>query len=97
MFAACLLDEEAWDKFYTECRGVKFRSRHDPKSTVFAEHRKLEHKSGGDFQTTFGMDFTRTDQCVSGEDGKCSLRHKYTWMQLVQYLTETDCSESYLI
>ena len=97
VFAACLSNEKAWDKFYTECKGVKFHSKRDPKSIVFAEHRKLEHKSGEGSQTTIGMDFTRTDWCILGEDGRCSVRHKYTWTQLVQCLTEADCSESYLI
>lgn len=95
VFAACLPNEEAWDKFYTECGGVKYKC--GPKSIVFAEHRNLEHKSGEGSQTTLGVDFTRTDQCIPGEDGKCRLPHKYTWTQLVQYLMENDSSEIYLI
>ena len=95
VFASCLPNEQAWDKVYTECEGVKLHSDGSKKSIVFAEHRRLEFKPGSYCQTTLGMDFTRTDQCISDGNGKCI--HRRIWTLLVHRLIEENCSENYLI
>lgn len=94
VFAACLPDEPAYDKFYTECNGVKLQLHKDHcnKTIKFAEHRKLHH--GTCSQTTLGVDFTHNNMCVVGKDGVC---HPYTWTKHVQNLLGTKGSHDYLI
>ena len=97
VFAACLPNKKAWDKFYTECRGVKLHSNGDRRTIAFAEHRKLTYRSD-DYQysqTTLGVDFTQSDKCILDEEGKCV--YCPTWTKLVQELTEEDCSKNYLV
>ena len=95
VFASCLPSEQAYDKFYTECSGVKSHANGAHRTIVFAEHRKLMYQSEDESQTTLGVDFTQTDMCILDEDGKCI--HRPTWAKLVQQLTEEDCSKNYLI
>lgn len=95
VFASCLPSEQAYDKFYTECSGVKLHPNGACRTIAFAEHRKLTYKSEEGSQTTLGVDFTQTDRCILDEDGKCI--HRPTWAKLVQLLTEEDCSKNYLI
>lgn len=99
VFTACLSNEKAFDKFYTKCRGVKLLSTAEStrRTIAFAEHRKLVYKSENESQTTLGVDFTRTDRCILGEDRKCIPHDRLTWTKLVQQLTEEGCSENYLI
>ena len=92
VFASCLPSEQAYDKFYTECSGVKL---HPHRTIAFAEHRKLTYKSEDGSQTTLGVDFTQTDRCILDGDGKCI--YQPTWAKLVQQLTKEDCSKNYLI
>ena len=97
VFAACLPNEQAWDKFYTDCRGIKLHSKGPHRTIVFAEHRKLEHKSGKGSQTTLGVDFTQTGQrqCITGENEKC--HGLISWTELVQHLSEVKSTKNYLI
>ena len=75
VFAACLPDESAHDKFYTKCKGVKLHAHEDhSKSIKFAEHRKLHLESPKDnaySQTMLGADFTQNNSCILGESEKC--------------------------
>ena len=95
VFAACLPNETASDKFYTHCQGVKLQSQRDhSKTIVFAEHRKLRHKDYGYSQTTLGVDFTADDGCIADLDGEYCCRS--TWSAQVQCLIEEDCQSKYL-
>ena len=99
IFAACLPNEEAYDKFYTECKGVKLQPNGASRTVVFAEHRSLEDKSRTSYQTTLGVDFTQTNECIKQEDGNCiHCRTSMTlyWTKLVQRLTENQHSGKYL-
>ena len=92
VFAACLPDEKAYDRFYTKCKGVKL---YDSKKIVFAKHRKLYLKDKDKkSQTTFGVDFTRNDGCVVDHNGKC---HCHTWTKNVKSLLKQSYSYDYLI
>ena len=95
VFAACLPNEEAWDKFYTECKGVKLHSKDDSKSIAFSEHLRLMYKSNECSQTTLGVDFTQTNKCILDEHETCI--HCPTWTKVVQQLSEDKWSKSYLI
>ena len=94
VFASCLPSELAYDKFYTECSGVKLHPNDGRRTIAFAEHRKLMYKSEKGSQTTLGVDFTRTDWCLLDKHGKC---HRPTWAKLMQLLTKEDYSKKYLI
>ena len=99
VFATCLPSEQAWDKFYTECRGMKLHSvgDHGLRTIAFAEHRKLTCTYGSqDYcQTTLGVDFTRSNRCVVDEVGNCV--YHPTWTVLVQQLCEEECTKNYLV
>ena len=95
VFAVCLPNEEAWDKFYTECTGVRLHPTGDHTSIVFAEHRRLMYSSEECSQTTLGVDFTQTDECILDEHGTCI--HRHTWKTVMQQLSEDKCSKHYLI
>ena len=94
VFASCFPNEQAWDKVYTECRGVKLHPDGVRRTIAFAEHRKLECEQAY-YQTTLGMDFTRSIRCVADEIGNCIYRP--TWTTLVQQLCVDECSKNYLI
>ena len=98
VFAACLPNETAYDKFYTQRKGVKLQSYFaDLSKTIeFAEHRRL-YKGCDYSQTTLGVDFTESDSsmCILDRDGKCT--HYTTWTKYVQRLTKQDCSRNYLV
>ena len=93
VFASCLPNEQAWDKFYTECRGVKLHPNGARRTIAFAEHRKLECEPEKYHQTTLGVDFTRTNGCLGDDSKNC---HS-TWTTLVQRLCDEECSKNYLI
>ena len=98
VFAACLPGESAYDKFYTECKGVRLHSNSDHSKTVkFAEHRKLYRKNQRNVysQTTLGVDFTQENLCILDEDGTCL--HCSTWTEHVQTLLRQNRSRHYLI
>ena len=102
VFASCLPDELAYDKFYSKHKGVKLhRHNYQSKSIQFAEHRVLHWTSLSRrkrySQTTFGVDFTHDNHevCISGGDGKCT-RHS-TLTNYVQNLLQSHHSEYYLI
>ena len=98
VFASCLPNEPAYDKYYTQCKGVKLHSHTDYSKTIeFAEHRRLHYKSSACFQTTFGVDFTRNDSsmCLLDGGGKCT--HYETWTEYVQHLIVLKCSHKYLV
>ena len=91
VFASCLHNQSAHDKFYTTCKGVR-SSRSDTKTILFPKHRKI--CDGEFFQTTLGVDFTQDDRCVVDHDGVC---HPYTWTRCVQSLIYEDESKEYCI
>ena len=97
VFASCLPEQTAHDRFYTKCKGARLHSNSDLSKTVkFAEHRLLYLKEKDKYsQTTLGVDFTRSHRCLMGHDGKCL--HCPTWTQDVQYLIEQASSHDYLI
>ena len=99
VFAACLLNEPAYDKYYTQCKGVKLHShRTDRSKTIkFAEHRCLHYKSSTASQTTLGVDFTKSDTsvCLLDTNGKCT--HRATWPEYVQRLIAQESSHDYLV
>ena len=104
VFAACLPNETAYDKYYTQCKGVKLRSHPigysktiNSKTVIFAEHRKIHRKSSPDSQTTLGVDFTKNDSsmCLLDGGGKCT--HYETWTEYVQRLVTLKCSHKYLV
>ena len=99
VFAACLPNEPAYDKYYTQCKGVKLHShRTDPSKTIkFAEHRRLHYQSSEEIQTTLGVDFTKSDSsmCLLGTNGNCT--HHITWPKYVQCLIQRKSSRKYLV
>lgn len=99
VFAACLPNEAAYDKYYTQCKGVKLHShRTDRSKTIkFAEHRKIHGQSSADSQTTLGVDFTENDSsmCLLNGEGQCT--HYATWTEYVQRLIAKKCSHKYLV
>ena len=96
VFAACLPNESAYDKFYTQCKGVKLHSQEDYSKTItFAEHRRLHDKDSKHSQTTLGVDFTKDDMCIVDEDGKCV--SCTTWTKHVEHLLEENRSRNYLV
>ena len=96
VFAACLPEESAHDKFYTyQYKGVKMYSKGGVRTIAFAEHCKLQHEGETYSQTTLGVDFTRTDGCVLDEAGNCV--HCPTWSKHVQSVLEDSSSNKYLI
>ena len=98
VFAACLPNEPAYDKYYTQCKGVKLHShRTDRSKTIkFAEHRRLRYKSSAASQTTLGVDFTKSDSsvCLLDREGRCT--HRATWPEYVQRLIAWNRSHDYL-
>ena len=82
VFAACLPNEDARDKVYTTCKGVKAQ-KDGTKTVIFAAHRKLPHKGHDDSQTTLGVDFTASNGCIGGE--YC---YRSTWSAKVQSLID---------
>jgi hypothetical protein len=101
VFAACLPNEGAYDKYYTQCQGVKLHSHPTDRSKTvkFAEHRCLHYKSSDESQTTLGVDFTKIDPsvCILNREGKCTHYHNATWTQYVQRLIAQKTSHDYLI
>ena len=96
VFAACLPNEQAYDKFYSQCKGVKLHSHSDYSKTIkFAEHRRLYDKNKDKTQTTLGVDFTQKDICILDGDGMCI--HYTSWTEHVQRLLEQSTSRDYLI
>lgn len=93
VFAACLPNESAYDKFYTHCQGVKLQSQRDhSKSIMFAEHRKLriQHKDREYSQTTLAVDFTADGECIKDMEGEYCCRSNWPWSTQVQCLIEED-------
>ena len=99
VFAACLPNEPAYDKYYTQCKGVKLHShRTDRSKTIkFAEHQCLHYKSSAASQTTLGVDFTKSDTsvCLLDRAGRCT--HYATWPEYVQRLIKRKSSDDYLV
>ena len=104
VFASCLPEESATDKFYTQCQGVRLHSSSDRRKTiVFAQHRKLQVKYHGKTngeqtvsQTTLGVDFTwsKSNDCILQDEGCtcCS-----TWERKVKCLCEEGRTHRYLL
>lgn len=84
VFAACLPNESAYDKFRTKCKGVKAQKGR-PKTVMFAAHWKLIHEECDHSQTTLGVDFTADNGCIGGK--YC---HRSTWSAKVQSLVAAD-------
>lgn len=96
VFAACLPDESAHDKFYTyNYKGVTMHSVGGVKTIAFAEHCELQHEGEACSQTTLGVDFTHTEGCILSEDGNCV--HCPTWSKHIRRMLKEGCSNNYLI
>ena len=98
VFAACLPNEPAYDKYYTHCEGVMSISHTDRSKTIkFAEHRLLQYQSSTNSQTTLGVDFTKSDPsvCLLNRKGECT--HCATWSEYVQRLIKQKTSHDYLV
>ena len=96
VFASCLPNESSYDRCYTSsCKAVQLdcrgRTGRHSKTIQFAKHRKL---CCGEFhQTTLGMDFTKSDMCVSDSTGACVTPNTWTWQ--VQSLIYEETSNEY--
>ena len=98
VFAACLPNEQAYDKFYTQYKGVKLHSYSDYSKTIrFAKYRTLHDKDYKYSQTTLGVDFTNDDMCILDGDGKCARCTFTTWTEHVEHLLEQNRSHNYLV
>ena len=97
VFAACLPNEPAYDKYYTHCKGVKSHRTDRSKTVKFAEHRHLHYQSSDAIQTTLGVDFTTNDTsvCLLDRAGRCT--HYATWPEYVQRLIKRKSSRKYLV
>ena len=96
VFASCLPNETACDKFYTECRGVRpYSSGGNLKVIAFAEHRELSCRGERDHQTTLGVDFSRTDLCILDKDRRRC--HSMSWTKHVHLLCREESSRQYLV
>ena len=93
VFAACLPNESAYDKFYVRCEGIKMCTYNELKTITFAKHRRLHFE--GLSQTTLGVDFTRNNTCISNDKGGCSCYT--TWPKYVADLLEERKSGDYLL
>ena len=95
VFAACLPNEYANDKFYIECLGVKLHSRDGTKCIKFAEHRKLQYKDRNSSQTTLAVDFTHDNTCILNLNDECIFNT--TWSTYVRNLLDKRRTNDYLI
>ena len=94
VFASCLPNEAAYDKFYTMCKGVRScRNNMYTRTMRFAKHKKISHD--GFSQTTLGMDFTQEAVCIIDYLGICHPLHTWTWH--VQNLIYEGVSDEYCV
>ena len=98
VFAACLPNEKATDKFYMNLKGTRLHENKDTqlrKTICFAEHRKLHTKGCSNEQYTLGVDFTQYRECIKDERGEC--KHLLTWTEYVHNLIGQNPNNDYLI
>lgn len=97
VFAACLPNETAYDKFFIQYKGSTLKKIPGSSSRIisFAEHQRLG-KQEGKCHDTLGVDFTHQYTCFANDEGECYTHDPTevsTWTERVEQLIQQVPSE----